>query len=125
MAEIDENKIKNIKNQKKRIRNEFNNLNKRYIKADKEKLLAVAPLMWNLAHVNITIEDLESDIIENGIKEVYKNGKNQWGTRINPSRQAKDAEIKNKLALQKYLDNFLLGDSFSDLDDGFDDFISG
>lgn len=73
-----------------------------------EKKKAVAlPLIEQAAFMQITLEDLQKDILADGCTEEYQNGKNQSGMKATASLQAYNAMVKNFAGICERLDRIL------------------
>lgn len=73
-----------------------------------EKKRAVAlPLIEQAAFMQITLEDLQKDILGEGCVEEYQNGKNQSGMKATASLQAYNAMVKNFAGICERLDRIL------------------
>lgn len=119
-----EEMAKKLKKQKKRIKDEIVRLRAVFNTIEDNKLKAVNSIIENVAFMTVTLADLQDDINLTGVKEEYKNGKNQWGMRENPSIGSYNAMIPKYSTLMKQLIDLLPGDDEKDPDDGFEDFIN-
>lgn len=73
-----------------------------------EKKRAVAlPLIEQAAFMQITLEDLQQDILGEGCTEEYQNGKNQSGVKATASLQAYNSMVKNFAGICERLDRIL------------------
>ena len=61
------------------------------------------PLLQNAAFMAVTLQDLQASIIENGTSDVYKNGRNQSGTKASADLQAYNSLAKVYNALMDKL----------------------
>ena len=125
MDEKDEIKSRDVKKLLRRIKNEIIRLRSIFNEIDKNKLKAVNSIIENVAFMTITLQDLQDDIVNNGLKEQYKNGRNQWGMRENPAIGSYNTMITKYSTLMKQLTDLMSEESTKDLDDGFDDFLNG
>lgn len=90
-----------------RIKKEIRRIKKFYAELPKNKQEIVIPLIENAAFMRITLEDLQQVINENGAVEEYKNGKDQWGTKISSEAQAYNSIIKNYEKINSRLSDML------------------
>lgn len=73
-----------------------------------EKKRAVAlPLIEQAAFMQITLADLQKDILDEGCTEEYQNGRNQSGMKATASLQAYNAMVKNFAGICERLDRIL------------------
>jgi len=83
----------------KRIKAEFDRLNKIYQDLPGNELELIQPLLRNAAFMKITLDDLSESINQNGATEDYKNGENQFGRKASADLQSYNATFKNYVAL--------------------------
>lgn len=106
--EIDINKTNFAETEKeKRISAELKRLNQFFEKADANQRALVAPLLQNAAFMKVTLEDLQEQINEEGVTEVYQNGANQKGVKQSATLQSYNALIKNYTSVIKALSHLL------------------
>ena len=79
----------------KRIRQEVNKLKKFYKDLPANKLFIAQRLIERAAFQKITLEDLEKEINETGVTEVYQNGEAQTGVKQSAAVQAYNSMYKN------------------------------
>ena len=120
--EIDKENYQYLQNDK-RVKAEIKKLKKIYenIQDDKKKL--VQRLIENASFMGILLEDLQNDIKENGYKEEYKNGANQFGFKRSIAADLYQVTIKNYSSVIRQL-NDLLPDGDFEEDDGFEAFVN-
>lgn len=95
-----ENKRKKIKQQKNKLKKIFNQL-------DKGTFSLVQNLINELAFMSITLEENRQHIEEHGVKELYMNGKGQFGYKESVESKNYNAMIKNYSNIVKQLVDFL------------------
>lgn len=119
---IDKENYQYLQNDK-RVKAEIKKLKKIYenIQDDKKKL--VQRLIENASFMGILLEDLQNDIKENGYKEEYKNGANQFGFKRSIAADLYQVTIKNYSSVIRQL-NDLLPDGDFEEDDGFEAFVN-
>ena len=108
----EERKVR-IENKKQRLLNIYKNLE------PNRKLLA-EELINNAAFMEGTLEELKSEINKKGVKERYKNGQHQYGTRESISAKNYHTMIKNYMSIIKQLNDMLPENT--DPEDDFDAF---
>ena len=69
---------------------------------DKERSV-IDPLLQNYAFMKVTLEDLQEEIIRDGITETYQNGENQSGQKENSKLKTYNRLIKNFESIAKTL----------------------
>ena len=79
----------------KRIRSEVLKLKRFYKDLPANKLFIAQRLIERAAFQRITLEDLEKEINETGVTEVYQNGEAQSGVKQSAAVQAYNAMYKN------------------------------
>ena len=73
-----------------------------------QKKRAVAlPLIAQAAFMQITLEDLQKEIIQGGCTEGYQNGRNQSGNKATAALQAYNSMVKNYAGVCERLDRIL------------------
>lgn len=127
---IKENKDKE---KEKRIKREIAKLKRNWTKKGQKpdeltkKLLEFCmPIIQNVAFMTVTLEDLKTEINQDGCTVEYKNGENQWGTKKNPAVETYNTMIKNYTVLYKQLFDMIPKPEEYERDkddDGFDDFV--
>lgn len=73
---------------------------------DKKRAVAL-PLVKQAAFMQITLEDLQAEILAEGCVEEYQNGKNQAGMKATAALQAYNATVKNFAGICERLDRIL------------------
>jgi len=73
---------------------------------EKKKSVAL-PLIEQAAFMQITLEDLQKEILADGCVEAYQNGKNQSGMKATAAMQAYNAMVKNFAGICERLDRIL------------------
>lgn len=91
----------------KRIKVEQNKLKKLFKDIDESKKKLVEKLIYNGAFMSVKLEDLIKYINENGIKEEYKNGENQFGYKESVEIKTYNTLIKNYTNIVKQLTDLL------------------
>lgn len=107
-----------------RILLEIKRLNKIFGKMDTKTKKAVHSLIENAAFMSVTLEDLQKEIIKNGVVSEYQNGENQWGTKKSPEVEVYNTMIKNHIAIMKQLTELLPKQEIKQEDDGFEEFVN-
>ena len=95
-----ETKRKKIKQQKNKLKKIFNQL-------DKGTFSLVQNLINELAFMSVTLEENRQYIEEHGVKELYMNGKGQFGYKESVESKNYNAMIKNYSNIVKQLVDFL------------------
>ena len=107
-----------------RISVEIKKLNKLYTKLDLKTKKAVHSIIENAAFMSITLEDLQLQIIINGVVSEYQNGENQFGTKKSPEVEIYNTMIKNHMTIMKQLTDLLPKQGPGIIDDGFNTFVN-
>lgn len=79
----------------KRIRAEKNKLKKFYKNLPANKMFLAVRLIERAAFQRVTLEDLEKEISETGVTEIYQNGEAQKGVKQSAAMQAYNTLYKN------------------------------
>lgn len=111
-----------------RIKAELKRLSKNYTDLTPAKKAIADGLLKRAAFMRIELEDLESDLIENGWTELFSQGKNQEPyARQRPQGQTYNSVNANYQKIIKQLDTMLPREETApgDPDDGFDAFVTG
>jgi predicted transcriptional regulator len=95
-----ENKEKLIKKEVLRLKKLFNDLPNTKKEVTKE-------LIENAAFISVTLNELKDIMNKNGVKEEYKNGRNQYGYKDSVESKNYDRLIKNYMAIIKQLTDLL------------------
>lgn len=103
------------------IQKEYERLLKLFEKLPKNRIELVKNLIKNAAFMSVTLQELTEVINENGVKEKYKNGNNQYGYKDSTENKTYDKMIKNYTNIIKQL-NDMLPKEENPKDDGFDSF---
>ena len=96
MAERKKKKENRIKDEKKRLKEIFAEL-------EENKRNLVTPLIEKAAFMSIELDDLQETIEQEGWTSEYKNGENQYGTKKSPEAETYIALSKNYAAVIKQL----------------------
>lgn len=99
----EEERKQRIEKKKERLLDIYQNLE------PNRKLLA-EELINNAAFMEGTLEELKSEINKKGVKERYKNGQHQYGTRESISAKNYHTMIKNYMSIIKQLNDMLPDD---------------
>lgn len=91
----------NIKDE--RIKREEDQIKKIFEAVPEKTRTVLDPLLQNYAFMKVTLEDLQEDIIQNGITETYQNGNNQSGQKENSKLKTYNRLIKNFESVTKTL----------------------
>ena len=73
----------------------------------KKKAAVALPLIEQAAFMQITLEDLQRDVLADGCTEEYQNGRNQSGMKAAAALQAYNSVVKNFAAICERLDRIL------------------
>ena len=111
-AMLDENKEHKLtetelKEKRKKIKKITNELKKIFCNSDKNTLKLVENIIQELAFMSVTLEENRKYIEEHGVKEIYMNGKGQFGYKESVESKNYNAMIKNYTNLTKEIINFL------------------
>jgi hypothetical protein len=87
----------------KRIKREYLRMKKMFATLPENELKFCDPLLQNAAFMCVTLQDLQVAINENGLTDVYKNGRNQSGTKASADLQAYNSLAKVYNALMDKL----------------------
>lgn len=110
-----------LKNKEKMITKEKNRLNKLFKKLEKNDKELSVKLIENSAFMVVTLEELRNTIKEKGVKEIYMNGKGQYGFKESVESKTYNTMIKNYMNIMKQLNDMLPIDNKIP-DDDFDRF---
>jgi len=86
-----------------RIKREYNRMRKMFADLPENELKFCDPLLQNAAFMCVTLQDLQKAINENGMTDVYQNGRNQSGTKASADLQAYNSLAKVYNALMDKL----------------------
>lgn len=96
-----------LENKKKKIKQQKNKLTKIFKQLDKNTLSLVQNLINEVAFMSVTLEENRIYIEEHGVKELYMNGKGQFGYKESVESKNYNAMIKNYTNVVKQLVDFL------------------
>ncbi len=96
-----------LENKKKKIKQQKNKLVKIFKQLDKNTLSLVQNLINEVAFMSVTLEENRAYIEEHGVKELYMNGKGQFGYKESVESKNYNAMIKNYTNVVKQLVDFL------------------
>jgi ribosomal protein RSM22 (predicted rRNA methylase) len=108
----------------KRTKKELRKLNRIFKDIPKDKKSLVEKLVSNAAFMAILLDDLQEDIEQNGYKDEYKNGENQYGYKRAVAADLYQVTIKNYTNVIKQLNDLLPKNKDIEDDDGFEAFIN-
>lgn len=108
-----------------RIRSERTRLTRHYRKAAKPKKDLAAGLIDQAAFMRVQLEELNADLLANGWTETFTQKGMEPCQRARPQGQAYQSMNANYQKIIKELDALLPDAAASELDDGFDNFVSG
>lgn len=94
-----------------RIKNELDRINTVFDVVPEEERTVIDPLLQNYAFMKVTLEDLQEEILREGIAETYQNGRNQSGQKENSKLKSYNRLIKNFESVTKTVMKYLPGDS--------------
>lgn len=117
-----ENEINKQETRQKLINSEIRRLKRLFKGLPKNKLELAKGLIENAAFMYVTLQELTETINTNGVKEQYKNGKNQYGYKDSTENKTYDKMIKNYNNTIKQLNDMLPKESEKKKDDGFESF---
>lgn len=93
---VNEEKIKRIKKETRRLKNIFKDL-------EPNKLKTVDALIARAAFITVSLQDLEAELNEYGWVEGYQNGQNQHGLKKSAAADVHISLTKNLNAIMKQL----------------------
>ncbi len=96
-----------LENKKKKIKQQKNKLTKIFKQLDRNTLSLVQNLINEVAFMSVTLEENRAYIEEHGVKELYMNGKGQFGYKESVESKNYNAMIKNYTNVVKQLVDFL------------------
>lgn len=111
-----EEKLKKISAEKRRLTKLFHQI-------DQEMIKTVKSLIENASFMAVTLQDLQDEINVSGCVATYQNGENQWGTKKSPEVEIYNSMIKNHMQVMKQLTDLLPKTTSKVEDDGYDDFV--
>ena len=95
--------MENVKDKEKRIDAEFQRLMDVLGSVPDVKRSVVEPLARNSAFMKVTLEDLQAEILESGIIEVYNHGGGQSGRKESSVLKTYNRLVKNYESITKTL----------------------
>lgn len=97
----------------------------RFSKLDDASAELAMKLLARVAFMTVQLADIERHIDDEGVRESYQNGANQFGYKKSTYVEVYNAMIKNYAALTRQLTD-MLPDSDKDgaSDDGFEQFVA-
>lgn len=104
---------KRFKANDKKIRAEKKKLLKILSKIDENLIKICDSLLENVAFMSVILDDLVKTIKTDGVKEVYKNGKNQFGFKESVESQSYNKYMKSYQSSMKLLIDMLTKDESS------------
>ena len=96
-----------LEQKRKKIRLLRNKFKKLFKELDKPTFSLVENLINELAFMSVTLEDNRKHIEEYGVKEIYMNGKGQFGYKESVESKNYNAMIKNYTNVVKQIIDFL------------------
>lgn len=96
-----------LEEKKKKIKQQKNKFSKIFKQLDKNTLSLVQNLINEVAFMSVTLEENRRHIEEYGVKEMYMNGKGQFGYKESVESKNYNAMIKNYTNVVKQLVDFL------------------
>ena len=91
----------------KRVKSKQNKLKKIFQSIEENKKNLVSDLIYQASFMSVKLEDLSKFIMENGIKEEYKNGENQFGYKERVEMKMYNTIVKNYTSVIKQLTELL------------------
>lgn len=96
-----------LEQKRKKIKLLKNKVKKLFKELDKSTFSLVENLINELAFMSVTLEDNRKHIEEYGVKEIYMNGKGQFGYKESVESKNYNAMIKNYTNVVKQIVDFL------------------
>ena len=96
-----------LQKKRKKIKSLKNKFKKLFKELDKSTFSLVENLINELAFMSVTLEENRQHIEEYGVKEVYMNGKGQFGYKESVESKNYNAMIKNYTNVVKQIIDFL------------------
>ena len=94
----------------KRVKSKQNKLKKIFKGIEENKKNLVSDLIYQASFMSVKLEDLSQFIMENGIKEEYQHGENQFGYKESVESKSYNTLIKNYTNIIKQLCDMLPDD---------------
>lgn len=113
----EKNEIENFKKNDKLVKAEKKKLLKILSKIDENLIKICDSLVENIAFMSVTLDQLIESIKKQGVKEVYKNGRNQFGFKESVESQAYNKYMKSYQSSIKLLIDMLTKDDSSNGDE--------
>ena len=113
------------KNLKNKINKEIKRLKELFKNMDENKLKLAEKLIENAAFMSVTLDELKEYIRDNGVKEGYCNGENQYGYKESVESKNYNTMIKNYMNIIKQLNDMMPESQKVNEDDEFDKFNDG
>lgn len=79
----------------------------------------------NAAFMFVQLDELQKHISQYGVKDEYKNGENQYGTKKSPEAEMYNSIIRNYTNCISTIRGFIRTTDSGEESDGFDEFIKG
>ena len=95
------------RSKKKRIQAELDRISIVFEKVPEKERSVIDPLLQNYAFMKVTLEDLQEEIIRDGVSETYQNGANQSGQKENSKLKSYNRLIKNFESVAKTVMKYL------------------
>ena len=111
-----------VDNIEKRIKTKQNKLKRIFKDIEENKKNLVTDMIYQAAFMSVKLEDLSRFIIENGIKEGYRNGENQYGYKEAVESKTYNTLIKNYTNIIKQLCDMLPDENKEEVEDELDKF---
>lgn len=108
-------KNKNIKKETQRLKKLFRDL-------PENKHRMAEKLIENASFMSITLDELKEDIKIYGVKEIYVNGKDQYGFKESIESKTYNTMVKNYMSIIKQLNDMLPEQKKINEDDEFEQF---
>lgn len=90
-----------------RIKIELSRIGYFFENLEENKMAIISPLLQNAAFMRITLEDLQRQIIDEGVTEAYQNGEHQKGMKQSAALQSYNSLVKNYANVVKTLSQYL------------------
>ena len=103
-----------MKTQEERIESELNRISEVFESVPDKERKVLDPLLQNCAFMKVTLEDLQEEIIREGVSESYQNGANQSGQKENSRLKSYNRLIKNYESVTKTVLKYLPDDIYTD-----------
>lgn len=107
----------------RRIKKEANRLKKIYAKMDGDRMSLAIGTIQRAAFLRISLEELESDLNENGYTELFQQGNQEPYDRKRPNAETYKSFYDSYLKTIKQLNDMLPKEEAKPVSDGFDEFV--